>query len=266
MKSVYRAGFRASGVILSVLAAAESHVTERQRELGVAVVNIGGATTSIVVFEEGNILTAAVLPIGSEHITNDIAIGLRTSLDIAEQVKLHYGTALARDVGKRDDIDLTEFGGSEGEIVSRRYVAEIIEARLEEILDQIDAVLKKVNRSGMLPAGVIFVGGGSKIPGLLTLVKSRLRLPATLGAPTARFMSAIEAASDLSFATALGLVLWGDESDHGSRGHFGNFFSRFGLGGILGSTKHWFKSLIPSITWEKSSPILKQLPKLRSSE
>ncbi|KKU48113.1 cell division protein FtsA [Candidatus Uhrbacteria bacterium RIFCSPLOWO2_12_FULL_46_10] len=245
MKGVYRAGFRVSGIILSVLAAAESHATERQRELGVVVVNIGGATTSVVVFEEGNILTAAVLPIGSEHITNDIAIGLRTSLDIAEEVKLHYGTALAKDVNKREEIDLSEFGAGEGEIVSRRYVAEIIEARMEEILDQIDAILKKVERSGMLPAGVVFVGGGVKIPGLLTIAKSRLRLPATLGVPNSRFMSAIEAVNDLSFATALGLVLWGDESSDDSKGRLGDFFSRFGVGGLRGSVKRWFKSFIP---------------------
>lgn len=245
MKGVYRAGFRVSGVILSVLASAESHVTERQRELGAAVVNIGGATTSIVVFEEGNILTASVLPIGSEHITNDIAIGLRTSLDIAEQIKLHYGTALAKDINKREEIDLSEFGAGEGEIVSRRYIAEIIEARIEEILDQIDGVLKKVERSGMLPAGVVFVGGGAKMPGLLTLAKSRLRLPANLGVPTARFMSAIEAVNDLSFATALGLVLWGDEANQDTGGRFGNIFSRFRSGGLTSSIKSWFKSLIP---------------------
>lgn len=245
MKCVYRSGFRVSGVILSVLAASESHVTERQRELGVAVVNLGGATTSMAVFEEGNILSAQVLPIGSDHITADIAIGLRTSLDIAEQVKLNYGQAVAKDIGKRDDVDLAEFGGGEGEIVSRRYVAEIIEARLEEILDKVDAILKKVDRSGMLPAGVVFVGGGAKIPGLLDLAKRRLRLPVSLGTPRAGFMSALDTVNDLNFATALGLVLWGAEATRSEGAGWGGVLGRVSGGAMIGTLKSWFKSLIP---------------------
>lgn len=245
MKCVYRAGLRAPNAILSVLAASGSHTTERQRELGVAVVNLGGATTSIAVFEEGNVLTAQVLPLGSEHITADIAIGLRTSLDIAEQVKLNYGTANTKDVGKRDDVDLAEFGGAEGEIVSRKYVAEIIEARLDEILDKVDATLKNVGRSGMLPAGIVFVGGGAKLPGLVELAKARLRLPVTLGALRADFMSAIESANDLSFAVALGLVIWGDEERRSEAGGFGGMLGRFQGGAMVGSLKTWFRSLIP---------------------
>ena len=199
----------------------------------------------MVVFEEGAVLTAAVLPIGSEHITNDIAIGLRTSLDVAEQVKLHYGTALPKEVGKHDDIDLSEFGGSEGEVASHRYVAEIVEARLEEILDKVDGILKKVDRSGMLPAGVVFVGGGAKIPGLTTLTKTRLRLPATLGMPTAKFMSAIDTINDPSFATALGLVLWGEEATRETAGRFGGWIGTMRPSTLLGPLRGWFKSLIP---------------------
>lgn len=245
MKGVYRAGFKVNGVVLSVLAAAESHATERQRELGVAVINLGAATTSVVVYEEGTVLTAAVLPIGSEHITNDIAIGLRTSLDIAEQVKLHYGTALPKEVGKKDDIDLGEFGGNEGEIISRRYVAEIIEARLEEILDKVDAILKKVDRSGMLPAGAVFVGGGAKMPGFMSLAKSRLRLPATIGIPTTKFMSAIDTVNDPAFGTSLGLVLWGEEATRETGGRLGGLLGRLPAGRMLNPIKGWFKSLIP---------------------
>jgi cell division protein FtsA len=245
LKCVYRAGLRAPDVILSVLAAADSHTTERQRELGVAVVNVGGATTSLAVFEEGNILTARVLPLGSEHITADIAIGLRTSLDIAEQVKLNYGTANTKDVSKRDDIDLSEFGGSDNEMVSRRYVAEIIEARLDEIMDKIDGVLKNVGRSGMLPAGVVFVGGGAKLPGLLELAKARLRLPVSLGTPHLGFMTAVDSAQDHSYAVALGLVLWGDEASRSSGGGFSSVMGRVSGGNLVANFKDWFKSFIP---------------------
>lgn len=242
---VERAGFRISGIVLSVLAAAESHVTDRQRELGVVVVNIGGSTTSVSVFEEGDLLTAQVLPIGSEHVTADIAIGLRTSLDVAEEVKLNYGTASVKDVGKREDIDLAEFGANESEVVSRKYVAEIIEARVDEILDKVDGILKKVDRSGMLPAGIVFVGGGAKLPGLIDLAKKRLRLPVSLGHPKANFMSALDVVNDLSFASSLGLVLWGDAATKDNRRGGGAVFGNIQVGGVFRAVKSWFSSLLP---------------------
>lgn len=242
---VQRAGFRISGIVLSVLAAAESHVTERQRELGVVVVNIGGTTTSVAVFEEGDLLTAQVLPIGSEHVTADIAIGLRTSLDIAEEVKLHYGTASVKDVAKKEDIDLSEFGANDSETVSRKYVAEIIEARTEEILDKIDAILKKVDRSGMLPAGIVFVGGGAKLPGLIDIAKKRLRLPVSLGHPKADFMSAVDTVNDLSFASSIGLVLWGDAATKDRERGFGSLFGGTSFRGVGQTIRSWFASLLP---------------------
>lgn len=241
---VERAGFRISGAVLSVLAAAESHVTERQRELGVVVVNIGGSTTSVAVFEEGDLLTAQVLPIGSEHITADIAIGLRTSLDVAEQVKLHYGTASVKDVAKKEDIDLAELGSIDSEMVSRKYVAEIIEARMEEILEKVDGILKKVDRSGMLPAGIVLVGGGAKLPGVIDLAKRRLRLPVSLGKPRAGFMSAIDMVNDLSFSTSLGLTLWGDAATR-DRGRGQSFFTKSSASGVMQTMKTWLSSLLP---------------------
>lgn len=243
-KCVSRTGLRVTGLVLSPLAAAESHLTDRQRELGVALINIGASTTSVVVFEQGDILTAAVIPIGSEHITNDLAIGLRTTLDIAEQVKLHYGVALSKEVSKREDIDLSELGGAEGETASRKYVAEIVEARVEEILEKVDGILKKVDRSGMLPAGAVFVGGGAKIPELMAAAKLRLRLPASLGTPTSRLMSSADAVNDPSFATALGLMVWGDEVGGGSSpiGSWGPALNPHRLFTIV---PDWFKSFIP---------------------
>ncbi|MFA7287067.1 MAG: cell division protein FtsA [Patescibacteria group bacterium] len=246
MRVVYRSGFHVSGVILSVLAAAESHATERQKELGVAVLNIGGATTSVAIFEEGDLLAAEVIPIGSEHVTADIAIGLRTSLDIADQVKLNYGTADTETVNRREDIDLSEFGGDEGETASRKYVAEIIEARMDEILEKVDGILKKIDRSGMLPAGVVLVGGGAKVTGLVELAKRRLRLPVTLGEPRASFMSAVDAVSDLSYASALGLVLWGEEETRSqSSGRFSGLLPGVSAGKIASQVKSWFSSLLP---------------------
>jgi cell division protein FtsA len=207
-KCVYRTGIDIEDLVFGVLAAAEAVTTGRMRELGVVVVNIGGSTTSLIVFEGGDVLHTAVLPIGSEHITSDIAIGLRTSIEVAEQLKVRYGTATPKDVGKREDLHLREAGAAEDETVSRKYVAEIIEARAEEIFEKVDHELKKVGRSGLLPAGAVLTGGGAKLPGILEVAKRKLRLPASQGMPIG-ISSITERVQDLGFTTAVGLVHWG---------------------------------------------------------
>src|SRR3989339_2065581 len=166
-KCVYRTGLDIEDVVFSILATSESVVTDRQKDLGVCVINIGASTTSLVVFEEGDILHSAVLPIGSDHITSDIAIGLRTSIEVAEQMKLRHATCLTEEVGKKDDINLAELGAVEEEWVGRRFVADITEARVSEIFELVDRELQKIDRSGMLPAGVVLTGGGAKLAGIL---------------------------------------------------------------------------------------------------
>lgn len=240
-KAVYRTGLDIDDLVLSILATAEAVVTERQKELGVAVLNIGGATTSLVAFEEGDILETAVLPIGSEHITSDIAIGLRTSIEVAERLKLNYGSPLPKDISKKEEIDLFDLEAGEHEMISRRYTAEIIEARVEEILEKVDAVFKKIGRSGMLPAGVILTGGGAKLSGLAEFAKHRLRLPVTLGYPL-NLTSVTDKVNDLSFATAIGLVKWGYSVANSPKSKFGNLISRFHS---VSQVKKWFQSLIP---------------------
>src|SRR3989339_1384436 len=180
-KCVYRTGLDIEDVVFSILATAESVVSDRQKELGVCVVNIGASTTSLVVYEEGDVLHTAVLPIGSDHVTSDIAIGLRTSIEVAEQVKLHHATSLPDEVQKKEEINLGELGAPEEEVVGRRFVADITEARVQEIFEHVDRELKKIDRSGMLPAGVILTGGGAKLSGILEAAKSALRLPVFMG-------------------------------------------------------------------------------------
>ncbi|PIS05369.1 MAG: cell division protein FtsA [Candidatus Buchananbacteria bacterium CG10_big_fil_rev_8_21_14_0_10_42_9] len=209
-KAIYRTTVNIEDLVLSILATSEAVLTQRQKELGSVVVNIGGGNTSLVVFEEGDILHTAVLPIGSEHITSDLAIGLRVSIDTAEKVKLEHGAALAKGLTKRDEIDIGELEGEESNMVSKRYVSEIIGARAEEILEKVDNELKKIDRSGKLPAGVILTGGGAKLPGVVDLAKTKLRLPASIGEPI-NITSAVDKVNDLGFTTAVGLVLWGNQ-------------------------------------------------------
>ena len=245
-KAVYRPRIDIQDLVLSILATAEAVASSRQKELGVVVINIGGATTGLVVLEEGDVLHTAVIPIGSDHITSDIAIGLRVSIDAAEKIKLSYGSALSLKVSKRDEIDLNEFEGEESNLISKRYVAEIIEARVEEIFDKVDSELRKIDRSGKLPAGAIVTGGGAKLPEIIEHAKKRLRLPASLGVPN-QVHSALDKINDPSFSTAVGLVLWGSQATSGiSRGLLGNLFSKLpNLKSVAGVVRGWVKKIIP---------------------
>ncbi|MFA6322955.1 MAG: cell division protein FtsA [Candidatus Buchananbacteria bacterium] len=240
-KAVYRPGVNIEDLVLSILATAEAVLSNRQKELGVAVINIGGSTTSLAVFEEGDILHTAVMPIGSDHITSDIAIGLRISIDAAENIKLEYGTADSTDIPKREEIDIGALEGKESNYVSRKYIAEITEARVEEIFERIDLELKKIERSGKLPAGIVLTGAGSKLNGLVEAAKKSLRLPASLGQPI-NVSSAIDKVSDPAFSTAIGLVVWGSQmQSRQTRGGFGNFLGFLPLKGLGNLTKKWFK-------------------------
>lgn len=244
-KCVYRTGLDIDDLVLSILATAEAVTTKRQKELGAMVVNVGGATTGYAIFEEGDLLYSGVLPIGSDHITSDLAIGLRTSVDVAERVKLEYGTCLPQEITKKEEINLGELGG-ENDVFTRKYVAEIIEARVEELYSRLDKELKKIGRSGMLPAGVILTGGGAKLRGLVEMTKKELRLPASLGYPMG-LRSATDKINDLSFAAATGLAIWGYEMQkgHGRKGGgLVNIIGRKG-GGLAGKVKKILQSLMP---------------------
>ncbi len=239
-KCVYRTGIEIDDVVLGILANAEAVATPRQKELGVAVVNIGGATTSMAVYEDGDVLRTVVLPIGSDHITSDVAIGLRTSIDVAERVKTEHGNALSKDL-KKEEIHLGELGAEMDEVVGRKFIAEIIEARVEEIFAKLDKELRKIDRSGRLPAGLILTGGGSKLTGLVEAAKSQLRLPAALGYPVS-VSSITDRTNDIAYSTAVGLVLWGHHMSAMKNGGLTSKLSNLQVGGKL---KKFFRSLLP---------------------
>ncbi len=245
-KAVYRPGINIEDLVLSILATSEAVLSSRQKELGVVVINIGGSTTSLAVFEEGDIVHTAVLPVGSDHITSDIAIGLRIDIDTAEQIKIDYGYAVSKEINKRDEINVGQLEGKEVSFVSKKYIVEIVEARVEEILDKVDAELKKIDRSGKLPAGVVLTGGGAKLKGLVGAVKRRLRLPASLGEPH-NVTSAIDKVHDPAFSTAIGLVVWGSQlgAQRGGRGLSKLFQLLPNLGGLGDQAKKLFKKIMP---------------------
>lgn len=239
-RCIYRTGVDISDLVANTLAAAESVLEKQDKDLGVLLIDIGTSSSSFVVYEEGNILRLGSVPIGSRHITQDIAIGLRVSIDLAERIKIEYGHALPQEIKKGELLDLEELGG-ESASVSRHEVAEIIEARVEEIFSLIDKELKKIDRSGKLPGGVVLCGGGAKLSGIIDVAKETFRLPVRLGLPQ-RFESPLGRINDTAFATAIGLVLWGL---HGAKVNhqLSNYFSS--VSETTSKIKGWFKQLLP---------------------
>ena len=248
-KAIYRTSLEIEDLVLSPLAAAEVVIGAKQKELGAALINIGSSTTSLAVFEEGELLHAAVIPIGSEHITADVAIGLRCPINLAERIKLEYGSAQSDKFTKKDEVDVSDLAREENisedsMIISKKYVAEIIEARVEEIFEKIDNELKKIDRSGMLPAGVFLIGAGAKLTDLVEVAKNKLRLPACLGS-NQNVPMALDKVNDVNYLTALGLVAWGNQLTKHKNISRISWPTGGAAGKGLEQLKDWFKSLIP---------------------
>lgn len=220
---------------ISALAAAEAVLERKQKEAGAAVIDIGAGTTNLAVIEDGEIQHVAVIPMGGVHITNDLAIGLRTDLDVAEQVKLknvHLGDTT--DKTYRIIVDGTGYTFEQAETNM------IAESRVEELLEYVDKELARVHRSRKLPGGVVIVGGSAALPGLAEFAREKLQLPARIG-KIRGLEGLVDTVDDTSFATATGLMLLDilltpyiqsqqvHQSDVFGAGikNIGNFFKRF---------------------------------------
>ena len=190
------------GIIPTSVAAARAVLNEQQIENGVAVIDLGGTTTSIAVYEEGDLQYVGVVPIGGNSITNDLAIGLKSDPEIAEQVKIKHACALSH--SESEGISVKH----NGEIYSFKTdeINEIVEARLEEIFEGVQAHLKKAGRAGKLPSGVVLTGGGSKLKHMPEYAKEALGLAARLGHPSG-FGGVADDIDKSEFATAIGLML-----------------------------------------------------------
>jgi cell division protein FtsA len=208
VKAVHAAGYNVDDLVTQSLASAEAVLNDNELELGVAVADIGGGTTDLAVFTEGSVLHTAVIPVGGNHVTNDLAIGLRCSLTDAEAAKINYGHALPMLIPRDEVIDIQPIGADRVQGVPRVYVAEIINPRAREIVELIRAELARSGVDGLLPGGLVLTGGGAKLLGLPELAAEMLDLPVRVGVPIGvRGMS--DKVAGPSFATAVGLVKWG---------------------------------------------------------
>jgi len=246
-KAIHRTGLDIESMVLAPIAAAEAVISSKQKELGTALINLGSSTTSIAVYEERNLIHTASLPIGAEHITADIAIGLRCPINLAERIKREHGSAsLISGQGYDDDIDVSDLVKEEDVnddigLISRKYVFEIISARVEEIFEKVDQEFRKIDRSGMLPAGVIFVGGGAELDGLVESAKKKLRLPAAI-AVAKNVNVVIDKVKNPEFLTALGLVIYGSNME-GESMHTGKL--KKNIDNFLSKTKGLFNKIMP---------------------
>ena len=241
-RALNEVGVEVESIVLDTIAATKAVLTKRQKELGVVCLDIGGGTTGVTVYEEGDLLQTSILPIGGSHITNDLAIGLRIPVDVAENIKFEYGAAETSEIGKRDVIDLAYMDGQESGTISRKELCEIMEARLSEIFDLSNKELKKIGKEAFLPGGVVLIGGGAKIPHIVDLAKRKMRLPAQIGFPR-EIEGIVERVDDPAYSTALGLIFWGmEERGDASEGFIPNIPS---LNNSVKQMQKWFKAFLP---------------------
>lgn len=208
IKCVHAAGLDVEDVVCQGLASGEGVLTDNEIDLGVCLLDIGAGTTDVVVYNEGSALHLGVLPVGGNHVTNDIAIGLRTSLDDAENLKINYGHTLPEVIPREERIDIHQAGAERPVATPRRYLAEIIGPRMREIFQLARQQVRRSGYDGLLPAGVVVTGGGARLMGTTDAAEAvfdagvRLGLPAGVGGLADR-------AGAPSFSTGVGLVKWG---------------------------------------------------------
>ncbi len=238
-KCLYQTGIDTEEVIPSILACAESVLDRKQKELGVVLIEMGATSTNVAVFEEDSVIYSSILPVGGEHVTNDLAIGLRCAIDTAEKVKIEYGTCLPDEVNNREEIDLAQISKTDVHAVNKHQAAKIIEARYHEIFMMVRDELTKIGREGMLPGGAILCGGAVKMAGTVDLTRETLALPAQVGFPK-DLEGIIDRVDDPSFAHLTGLLHFANR--YGSGGSFLDFdFKK-----MFGNTAKWLKSFLPS--------------------
>lgn len=243
-KAINEAGGNINKMIFSTLAASEAVLSKKQKELGVLVLDIGGSSTGMCVFEEGNLLSASVLPVGASHITNDIAIAFQLPIEIAEKIKLKYGNACQAEERKKEEIYLKDFGQETNKKISRKKLIEVIEARLLEILELVNKELKKIEREKLLPGGVVLTGGGAKMPNIEEIVKRELHLPCQIGFPS-KVEGIVDKIDDPAFATVIGLLLWEFYEIKEYEGSNFKFGSKIKIGKSFSKIKRWLEGLLP---------------------
>ncbi len=208
VKCVRETGVQIDDLILQPLASGEAVLKENEREMGVVLADIGGGTTDIGIFIEGSIWHTIILGTGGEHLTRDVAVGLRTPFNTAEELKIKYGHAVPGSLTIDELIEVTSFGNGARQQVSRLRLAEVIEARAEEILSLVLREVKRSGYDGLLAAGLVLCGGTAELAGFKELAQQMLQLPVRVGTPH-DLQGLTDVLESPAYATSVGLLLWG---------------------------------------------------------
>jgi len=241
VKSVKKAQLRVNDIILEQLASAEAVLTPDEKELGVALVDIGGGTTDIAVFIDGSVKHTGVLAIGGSHITNDIAIGLRTPTVEAERIKKKFGCAMTALVHENETIEVPSVGGREPRVIHRRVLSDIVQPRAEEVFG---LVRREIINSGyyeQIPSGVVLTGGSNIMEGMVEVAERVFELPVRQGVPLG-IGGLVDIVNSPMYATGVGLVLYGmRQTENNGSGFFGdrNLFNK-----VFQRMRSWVSSVV----------------------
>lgn len=214
VKSVNRVGLDINDIVLEQLASSEAVMSQDEKELGVALIDIGGGTTDIAVFADGSIKHTAVLPIGGNYVTNDISVGLRTPTVVAEKTKIEYGCAYTPLISQDETIEVSSVGGRNPRNVSRHVLGDIIEPRMAEILSLAHREIIKSGYEDLLAAGVVLTGGSSNIEGITELGEQVFNMPVRRGYPD-DVGGIVDIINNPIYATGVGLVVYGSKNQSG---------------------------------------------------
>jgi cell division protein FtsA len=236
IKCANRAGLDVDDIVLEQLGSSEAILTPEEKELGVAIIDIGGGTTDLVIFSSGSIKHTAVFSLAGSHITNDISLGLRTPLEEAEKIKIRYGCALTSLVRKDETIEVPSVGGRKPRGLSRYTLAEIIEPRVEEILSLVQHEIMRTGYGNLLASGIILTGGSALLEGIPDLAEQIFNVPVRKGIPIG-ISGLVDLVNSPMYATGVGLVLYGSRRMAQSR------FKR-GEGNIFSKVTHRMKEWI----------------------
>lgn len=251
VKSVLRAGLSVDEVVLEPLASSQSVLSEDEKDLGAVLVDIGGGTTDLIVFHEGSIAHTSVLPVGGNHVSNDIAVGLRTPVSEAEKIKIMHGSVLPENIDEMDKIEVLAASGKERRKLSRKMLCQVIEPRMSEVFSLVKKELDTVGSADLTPAGMVLTGGASLLDGSEQLASNITELPVRIGEPD--YVSGLSNVIDnpvyikkgdtvprAIFSTAVGLVEYALENGDAKDSKVNNSNSREVVSGFFTKLKSWF--------------------------
>jgi cell division protein FtsA len=208
IKCANRAGLNVSDIVLQPLASSEAVLTDEEKELGVCLVDIGGGTTDIAIFQNGSIVHTAVIALGGHNLTNDVAVGLRTPMEHAERIKMKFGCSLTALVDRQDMIEVPSVGGREPRTMGRTILTEILEPRVEEIFQLVHHEVERNGFSELLTSGVVITGGSTLLPGMTELAEEIMGVPVRRGVPRG-IGGLVDVVKSPVYATGVGLVVYG---------------------------------------------------------